>query len=84
MIPITIEFNEEKGYTVRQGNKYSDMMCFDEMLGLIATLTLEEDNNPQRVHRVWMRTKEEHEGCNVVVPNRTLIIKDDNNNNFIR
>lgn len=47
----------EHGFNVIQGDKYSEELCWDEMLGLIATLT-KPDKTP---HRQWMKTKEEHD-----------------------
>lgn len=57
MEPITIE-RDEHGFTVRQGDKYSGHLCFDEMLGLIVALSLPDDF---RYHReCWMLTEEQH------------------------
>lgn len=56
MEKITIE-RLEYGFNVIQGDKYSDQLGFDEMLGLIAILTM-PDHTP---HLQWMKTKEEHD-----------------------
>ena len=47
----------EHGFNVIQGDRYSDQLGFDEMLGLVAILTMPE-HTP---HRQWMKTKEEHD-----------------------
>lgn len=47
----------EHGYNVIQGDKYSDQLGWDEMLGTIAALTM-----PKSLPCVsWLKTKEEHE-----------------------
>lgn len=38
MRTITIEIDEQ-GYTVREGERYADGLCWDEMLGQISELT---------------------------------------------
>ena len=56
MAPITIEFNEKDGFIVRQGEKYADWMGWDEMLGLVISLTA-----PKTFNRAsWMMTEEQH------------------------
>ena len=63
MLKIEIEYTEEstperwRGFTVTQGDKYADALGFDEMLGVIVTLTMPE----KTPHRQWMKTKEQHE-----------------------
>jgi len=54
---IIIEFEEHDGFKVIQGKKYCDRIAYDEMLGLISSLTI-PDNRP---NIKWMKTKEEHE-----------------------
>ncbi len=62
MQKIEIELIEEstserhKGFRVTQGDKYADALGFDEMLGVLVTLTMPE----QRPHLQWMKTKEQH------------------------
>ncbi|MDE5886471.1 MAG: hypothetical protein K2H46_02665 [Muribaculaceae bacterium] len=57
MEPITIEREGENGlYIVRQGDKYADEMCWDEMLGLVVSLTMPEDFSRMG----WMMTEEQH------------------------
>lgn len=55
---ITIEIVDNGGlgdYTVREGDRYCDRLCWDEMLGTIAELT-----HPQIGHaRYRMETTEE-------------------------
>lgn len=53
---ITIEKTEEKGWSVKMGDKYADHLTWDEMFGLVASLTL-PDNRPCKQ---WLRTKMEH------------------------
>ena len=56
MEPITIEFDD--GFTVRQGDKYEDNLCWDEMMGLLTALTLPDDFKYYR--QCWMKTEEQH------------------------
>lgn len=62
MEKITIEFFEEhtddecKGWKVSQGDKYAYGLGFDEMLGLVAILTMPTEPP----HKQWMKTKEQH------------------------
>lgn len=55
MEPITIE-RTEYGFTVRQGDRYSDFMAFGEMLELIVYLAKPE----QFICGSWMKTYAEH------------------------
>lgn len=59
MRTITIEIADEGGsgdYTVREGDRYCDRLCWDEMLGTIAELT-----HPRIMRsRYRMQTTEEH------------------------
>lgn len=62
MNPITIELVENapsgrNGWTVKQGDKSADWLGYDEMLGLVAALTM-PDERPA-IH--WMKTKEQHD-----------------------
>ncbi len=42
-------------FTVRQGDRYSDKLSYDEMLGLISALTMPKERPCLR----WMKTEEE-------------------------
>lgn len=53
---ITIE-QTPLGFTVRQGSRYADYLCFDEMMGLVAHLT-KPDFVP---YDNWLKTKEQWE-----------------------
>ena len=56
---ITIEIVDPAGsgdYTVREGDRYCDHLCWDEMLGTIAELTHPRIGGA----RYPMRTAEEH------------------------
>ena len=53
---ITEEGDIWKGWLVKQGDKYADGLGYDEMLGLIAALTLPQDR--PTLH--WMKTAEQH------------------------
>ncbi len=44
------------GWKVTQGNKYADGLGYDEMLGLIAAMTMPAD----RPTLQWLKTEEEH------------------------
>lgn len=63
---IKIEFLKKKkgeiqqGWKVTYGKKYADGLGYDEMLGLVASITVPE----QRPCLHWLRTKEEHEAMN--------------------
>ena len=57
MEAVTITLTEDKGYKVQQGDKWADMLCYDEMMGLVSALTMPE----HRPCLQWMRTKEQHE-----------------------
>ena len=55
---IKIEKLEGGAFNVVQGDRYSDQLGYDEMLGLVSALTIAKEPNCL----CWMRTKEEHEG----------------------
>jgi len=58
MEKIEITRDENDGmWTIRQGNKYSDKMGYDEMLGLLVALTT---NFHKRSCLAWMKTEKEH------------------------
>lgn len=56
---IKIEKLEGGAFNVVQGNKYSDTVSYDELLGLVSALTIAKEPNCLR----WMKTKEEHEAA---------------------
>lgn len=53
MEEITIKYSSDHGWLVIQGNKTSDRMTWDEMMGLLASLTMPRD----RPCLQWMRTE---------------------------
>lgn len=55
MEDIVIKKDGDYGFDVWQGDKHSGHLGFDEMLGLISTLTMSEN----RPCIQWMRTEEE-------------------------
>ena len=57
MEDITIKQYDNGCFEVFQGNKSSDELSFDEMLGLIAALTIPESC----LSLLWMKTKEQRE-----------------------
>ena len=57
---IKIIHNENNSFTVSYKDKYADELCWEEMLGLIASLTI-SSNKP---YQQWLRTDEEHEKFN--------------------
>ena len=73
MEKIIIEHSEKFGFKITQGDKYSGKMCYDEMLGLISSLTMPE--NRPNLH--WMRTEEEYE---VIKKHHEEIFESLNNN----
>lgn len=44
------------GWTVTYGDKYADALGYDEMLGLVAAITLPEE----RPNLAWLKTEENH------------------------
>lgn len=54
---IKIEKLEGGAFNIVQGDRYSDTLGYDEMLGLVSALTMPES----RPCLQWMRTKEEHD-----------------------
>lgn len=54
---IKIEKLEGGAFNVVQGDKYSDTLGYDEMLGLVSALTIAKEP----ICLCWMRTKEEHD-----------------------
>ena len=56
MEPIVITFDSQHGFNVKQGDKYADRLCYDEMMGLLSSLTMPKE----RPCLQWMRTEEEH------------------------
>jgi hypothetical protein len=56
MDDIIVKKLDNNHYEVHQGNKYSDQLGYDEMLGLFVALSM--PNN--RPCLQWMRTKEQH------------------------
>ena len=63
MIDITIKQYDNGCFEVFQGNKSSDELSFDEMLGLIAALTIPESC----LSLLWMKTKEQRDVQEVVI-----------------
>lgn len=68
MEKITVELGKN-GFTVRQGDRYSDHMNFDETMGLLACLILKDNPGAIMNHYYsWMRTHEQwdnyYEGLN--------------------
>ena len=57
---IKIIHNENSSFTVYYKDKYADELCWEEMLGLIASLTISGD----RPYQQWLRTEEEHKKFN--------------------
>lgn len=54
---IKIEKLEGGAFNVVQGDRYSDTLSYDEMLGLVSALTIAKE--PKCL--CWMQTKEEHD-----------------------
>lgn len=54
-IIIETDKDRKNSFTVRQGDKYSDGLTYEEMLGTISALTMPTER--PCIH--WMRTKEE-------------------------
>lgn len=54
-IIIEIDKDRKNSFTVRQGDKYSDGLTYEEMLGTISALTMPTER--PCIH--WMRTEEQ-------------------------
>ena len=63
MTDITIKQYDNGCFEVFQGNKSSDELSFDEMLGLITSLTIPEHCPCM----LWMKTKEQRDSQEVVI-----------------
>ena len=63
MEDITIKQYNNGCFEVFQGNKSSDELSFDEMLGLITSLTIPE----HCPCLLWMKTKEQRDAQEVVI-----------------
>lgn len=76
MKEIKIEFIENgsdliwTGWLVSQGDKYADGLGYDEMLGLVAALTMPVERPCLR----WLKTEEQHKAYK----NRFPVEKDEN------
>lgn len=57
MEKIIIEKLPEGGFNVIQGNKYSGHLGYDEMLGLVSSITMPEN----RPCLQWLKTKGQHD-----------------------
>ncbi len=57
METIIIEREERGSFTVRQGDRYSDGVAYEEMLGIVIALTQAEQYLDR--FRNWMLTEEE-------------------------
>ena len=53
---IIITQNESGTFNVKQGERLADNLCWDEMQGLIAAMTMPE----QRQCLQWLRTDKQH------------------------
>ena len=53
---IIITQNESGTFNVKQGERWADNLCWDEMQGLIAAMTMPE----QRQCLQWLRTDKQH------------------------
>ena len=69
---ITIELIKSEtslkwsGWNVIYGDKYADGLSYDEMLGLVASITMPE----KRPAMQWLKTEEEHKGWREKMDNR--------------
>ena len=54
---ITITHNKDNSFTVYYKDKYAKELCWEEMLGLVASLTISGNKPCQQ----WLRTDEEYE-----------------------
>ncbi len=65
---IRIVKNENMGFTVYYKDKYAKELCWDEMLGLVASLTISNNKPCQQ----WLRTAEEHEKFDQALKRQTV------------
>nr|DAH11123.1 MAG TPA: hypothetical protein [Caudoviricetes sp.] len=63
MTDITIKQYDNGYFEVFQGNKSSGELSYDEMLGLITSLTMSE----RRPCLQWMKTKEQRDAEKIVI-----------------
>ena len=62
------------GWNVNIGDKYAFGLCYDEMLGLVAAITMPE----KRPCMQWLKTRAEHDHILIRNP---LLLKNSNNQN---
>jgi len=54
--PVEI-FKQKKTFTVRQGQRYSDRLYWEEMIGLVAAMTIPE----RPLCMQWLKTQQQHD-----------------------
>lgn len=59
----------EFGFDVWLGDKHTESLCFDEMLGVIAAVCL--DPLVAEMHKRWFMTDKEHEARRVMIHDLT-------------
>lgn len=85
MEPITIKKNERGGFDVFQGDRYSDGLAYEEMIGVVIALTQAEQYLDRFRH--WVRTEEEWRRTHPWMfreedkPKETLLLKEADENN---
>jgi len=56
---IIIEVTRDNSYTIRLGDAYHDHLCWDEMLGCLARLTINGEPTPEKAGYGGLKTKEQ-------------------------
>jgi hypothetical protein len=57
--PITIEVTGDNAFTVRQGDRFADGLCWDEMLAVVASVTMTAKTQVRL--NDWLKTQEQHD-----------------------
>lgn len=77
MRTITIEVTE-RGYTVREGDRYADELCWDEMLGQVTELThprLGDGRYAMRTDAEWAEYRKRFEPHREQAPEGTPVLQ---------
>jgi hypothetical protein len=81
---IEIEFTAEgkcrNSWTVRYGDRYADGLCYEEMLGLVASITMPESFKDRNALN-WLKTEQGHKDWQERLENAKVIVKQIPSNN---
>lgn len=65
---IIIKQNDGRAFDVHVGDRYADGLTFDEMLGLVASITLPQGRGCLN----WLKTEAEHRALREFFPSNEL------------